>query len=97
MIHFFKFIFLFIIYCNQAYSIELVNLRFGSNGEKNRIVLDLLEDISFNHKVYSKKIEIIFKQPVKIPGRVKTLNGLQSIEYDKKSNSLVLNFDKKIF
>ena len=64
MIYFFKFIFLFIIYLNQAYSNELVNLRFGSNGEIKRIVLDLTEDISFDSKVYDKKIEIFFKAPI---------------------------------
>ncbi len=97
MINILKLFFLFIIYFNQAYSNELVNLRFGSNGEKNRIVLDLLEDISFDHKVYSKKIEIIFKQPVEVRKGLKTKNGLQSIEYKKKSNNLVLNFNKTIF
>ena len=97
MIYSLKLIFLLIIYFNQAYSNELVNLRFGSNGEKNRIVLDLIEDASFDHKIYSKKIDIIFKKPIKIPKNFKTLNNLQSIIYDKKSNNLQLIFNKTIF
>ena len=97
MIYSLKLIFLLIIYLNQAYSNELVNLRFGSNGEKNRIVLDLIEDTSFDHKIYSKKIDIIFKKPIKIPKNFKTLNNLQSIIYDKKSNNLQLIFNKTIF
>ena len=66
LIHFFKFIFLFIIYFNQAYSIELVNLRFGSNGEIKRIVLDLTQDTSFDYKVFDKRIEIFFKDEIEV-------------------------------
>ena len=61
MINFFKFIIFFIFYCNQAYSDELVNLRFGSNEEKKRIVLDLKRDVPFDHRIDKNIIEIIFK------------------------------------
>lgn len=97
MIYFFKLIFFLIIYLNQAYSNELVNLRFGSNGEKNRIVLDLKQDISFNHKVYERKIEIIFKNTVSVKKKIKTKNNLSSIDYNEKLNKLSLNFNKTIF
>ena len=97
MINFFKFIFLFIIYFNQAYSIELVNLRFGSNGEIKRIVLDLTEDISFDSKVYDKKIEIFFKDEIEVNKQFSTKHDLSDIAYDRKLKKLSLNFNKNIF
>ena len=97
MIHFFKFIFLFIIYFNQAYSIELVNLRFGSNGEIKRIVLDLTQDTSFNSKVFDKRIEIFFKDEIEVNKKFTTKNDLSEIAYNKKLKKLSLNFNKNIF
>ena len=97
MIHFFKFIFLFIIYVNQAYSIELVNLRFGSNGEIKRIVLDLTQDTSFNSKVFDKRIEIFFKDEIEVNKRFTTKNDLSEVAYNKKLKKLSLNFNKNIF
>ncbi len=97
MIYFFKFIFLFIIYLNQAYSIELVNLRFGSNGEIKRIVLDLTQDTSFDSKVYDKKIEILFKKKIEVNKRFKTKNDLRDIAYNNELKKLSLNFNKNIF
>ena len=97
MIHFFKFIFLFIIYFNQAYSIELVNLRFGSNGEIKRIVLDLTQDTSFDSKVFDKRIEIFFKDEIEVNKKFTTKNDLSEIVYNKKLKKLSLNFNKNIF
>ena len=97
MIYFFKFIFLFIIYLNQAYSNELVNLRFGSNGEIKRIVLDLTEDISFDSKVYDKKIEIFFKDEIEVNKQFSTKHDLSDIAYDRQLKKLSLNFNKNIF
>ena len=97
MIHFFKFIFLFIIYFNQAYSVELVNLRFGSNGEIKRIVLDLTQDTSFDSKVFDKRIEIFFKDEIEVNKRFITKNDLSEIAYNKKLKKLSLIFNKEIF
>ena len=97
MIYFIKFIFLFIIYSNQAYSIELVNLRFGSNGEIKRIVLDLNQDTSFDSKVFEKRIEIFFKDEIEVNKKFTTKNDLSEIAYNKKLKKLSLNFNKNIF
>ena len=97
MIHFFKLIFLFIIYFNQAYSIELVNLRFGSNGEIKRIVLDLTQDTSFDYKVFDKRIEIFFKDEIEVNKKFTKKNDLSEIAYNKQLKKLSLNFDKNIF
>ena len=97
MIKLFKFIFFLFIYCNQAYSDELVNLRFGSNEEKQRIVLDFSENISFDHKVLEKKIQIKFKKKIKINKNVKKLNKLVRLDYDEKLNKITLNFKKDFF
>ena len=97
LIHFFKFIFLFIFYFNQAYSIELVNLRFGSNGEIKRIVLDLNQDTSFDSKVFDKRIEIFFKDEIEVNKKFTTKNDLSEIAYNKKLKKLSLIFNKTIF
>ena len=94
MIHFFKFIFLFIIYFNQAYSIELVNLRFGSNGEIKRIVLDLTQDTSFDSKVFDKRIEIFFNDEIEVNKRFTTKNDLSEIAY-KLNYSSVAHLSKQ--
>ncbi len=97
MINFFKLILLFIIYCNQAYSNELVNLRFGSNEEKKRIVLDFSEDTPFNHKVLEKKIEITFNKKIKINNKINIENNGVKLKYDEKTNKIILIFKKNIF
>ena len=97
MINFFKLILLFIIYCNQAYSNELVNLRFGSNGEIKRIVLDLTQDTSFDYKVFDKRIEIFFKDEIEVNKKFTKKNNLSEIAYNKQLKKLSLNFDKNIF
>ena len=97
MINLFKLTLLFIIYCNQAYSDELVNLRFGSNEEKKRIVLDLDKDLSFDHKTFDDKIQINFKQRIKINKNIRAKDNLKSIHFDEEKNNLVLKFKKRIF
>jgi N-acetylmuramoyl-L-alanine amidase len=97
LITFLKYIFILFIYCNQSYSNELVNLRFGSNEEKKRIVLDLSNDTTFNHKIYSKKIEINFKKKFRLNKKFKTKNNLERLVFDEKSNKLTLFFNVTIF
>ncbi len=97
MTTFLKFIFLFIFYCNEAYSDELVNLRFGSNGENKRIVLDLLEDKSFDYKVDSKKIELFFKNGLILNKNLKVEGSLSSVNYQEKKKKLTLSFKNNIF
>ena len=97
MINFIKFIIFFIFYCNQAYSDELVNLRFGSNEEKKRIVLDFSKDTFFKHDVFEKKIEISFKNKIKIGPKVKLQNKVVKLNYDENLNKISLVFNKNIF
>ncbi len=97
MINLLKLIFLFIITSNQAYSDELVNLRFGSSEEKKRIVLDFTQDTFFKHKVFEKKIEISFKNKIKINPDVKQKNKYVKLNYDKSLNKITLSFNKNIF
>ncbi|MFL2661588.1 MAG: N-acetylmuramoyl-L-alanine amidase [Alphaproteobacteria bacterium] len=94
---FLKFLFFLIIYNNQAYSIELVNLRFGSNEEKKRIVLDLTSDTLFDYKIQNKKILITFKEDITINKNIKTKSNLQSVSYNKKEQKLSLSFKKSIY
>ena len=97
MINFIKFIIFFIFYCNQAYSDELVNLRFGSNAENKRIVLDLKKDVPFDHRIDKNIIEIIFKKKISINSNVKAKENLDSISFNKQENMLVLKFKRNIF
>ena len=97
MINFFKLIIFLILYSNEAYSNELVNLRFGSHAENKRIVLDLLEDESFSYKLSEKKIQITFNNQIKLNDKIKVSDNLSSITYDIDSKNLSLNFNKPIF
>ena len=97
MINFFKLIIFLILYSNEAYSNELVNLRFGSHAENKRIVLDLLEDESFSYKLSEKKIQITFNNQIKLNDKIKVNDNLSSITYDIDSKNLTLNFNKPIF
>ena len=92
MINFLKFILLFFIYINQSFSDELVNLRYGSNDDKKRIVLDLNKDMIFDSRFFSKKIEITFKKKIKINGNFKYQNNLKKIFFDDSNKTINLNF-----
>ena len=78
------------------FSAEVVNLRFGSNGDKNRIVIDLSEDISFSNKIYKKKIEIKFKKKVKLRNINKKADLLDDIIFNEDLNQISLLFKKEI-
>ena len=97
MINFIKFILLFLIYFNQSFSDELVNLRYGANDDKKRIVLDLRKDLIFDSRVFSKKIEITFKGKIKIKDKFKYQNNLKKIFFDDSNNTLNLVFDRSIY
>jgi N-acetylmuramoyl-L-alanine amidase len=97
LINFIKFILLFFIYFNQSFSDELVNLRYGANDDKKRIVLDLKKDLIFDSRVFSKKIEITFKKRIKIKDKFKYQNNLKKIFFDDSNNTLNLVFDRSIY
>ena len=97
MINFIKFILLLFIYFNQSFSDELVNLRYGANDDKKRIVLDLKKDLIFDSRIFSKKIEITFKKKIKMIGKFKYQNNLERFFFDESSNTLNLIFNKLIY
>ena len=97
MINFIKFILLFSILFNQSFSNELVNLRYGANNDKKRIVLDLDKDMIFDSRIFPKKIEITFKKKLKIRSKFKQQNSLNKIYFDDLNNTLNLIFDRIIF
>ena len=59
MINLFKLILLLIVYCNQAYSDELVNLRFGSNEEKLHGLKQIEDQINTIRENQQKAIRIV--------------------------------------
>ena len=97
MINFIKFILLFLIYFNQSFSNELVNLRYGSNEEKKRIVLDLRNDVIFDTRTFPNKIEITFKTKIKFTDNFKKKNNLNELLFNQSNNTLTLSFDRLIF
>lgn len=97
MINFIKFILLFFIYFNQSFSDELVNLRYGANDDKKRIVLDLKRDLIFDSRIFSDKIEITFKKKIKLIGKYKYQNNLNKFFFDDSNNTLNLFFDRIIY
>ena len=52
--------FLFFFYSSELFSLEIKNVRFGSNADAKRIVFDISNDVTFKNKVLQKKIEIKF-------------------------------------
>ena len=97
MINFIKFILLFLIYFNQSFSNELVNLRYGSNEEKKRIVLDLRNDVIFDTRTFPNKIEITFKTKIKFKDNFKKNNNLKELLFNQSNITLTLIFDRPIF
>ena len=52
--------FLFLFYSSELFSLEINNVRFGSNAEVKRIVFDISDDVTFKTNFSNNKIEIKF-------------------------------------
>ena len=89
--------FLIFFYSSDLFSTELINLRFGTNGSNNRIVIDLTKDVSFNNKIEEDKVTISFNKKVICNYKLQKNNFVESFEFNKKSNELFLKFKKTIF
>ena len=94
-----KFILYFLIffYSSDLFSTELINLRFGTNGSDNRIVIDLTNDVSFNNKINDDKVTISFNKKVTCNYKLQKNNFVERFEFNKNSNELLLKFKKTIF
>ena len=83
-------------YSNELFSTELVDIRFGTNEGKKRIVIDLSNDVGFNSSVSEKKIKINFEKKVLSKYNFKKNNFLDNFVFSKELNQINLKFKKKI-
>ncbi len=88
---------LFFFYSNELFSAEIINLRFGSAEGKNRVVIDLLNDVSFSNEIFERKVVIKFSQKVKFNYKFKKNEFLSKIEFSEKLNQITFFFEHKIF
>ena len=72
---------------NELISAEIINLRFGSNADIKRIVLDLNEDVTFSNKKFKKKIEIKFDKKIFIKNPLKKNEHLTNIILEEKNKN----------
>ncbi|MAI30031.1 MAG: N-acetylmuramoyl-L-alanine amidase [Pelagibacteraceae bacterium TMED124] len=88
--------FLFLFYSNELFSLEINNVRYGSNAEVKRIVFDISNDITFKNKVSKNKIEIKFDKNLSLKKTFTKNNDLKEINFDTASNSIILVFNRDI-
>ena len=88
---------LFFFYSSHLFSADLVNIRFGSNEQGERIVIDLTDDISFNSNIEKTRVILSFDKEINYNYKLKENRFLEKIDFKKKSNQIKLNFKKKLF
>ena len=91
-------LYLLIFFCsNDLFSAEIVNLRFGSDADKNRVVIDITDDTVFSSKVSGKEVKIKFKNKIKTGYKLKKNKQISSFEFQKETNEIQIIFKKKIY
>ena len=91
-------LYLLIFFCsNDLFSAEIVNLRFGSDADKNRVVIDITDDTIFSSKVSGKEVKIKFKNKIKTGYILKKNKQISSFEFQKETNEIQIIFKKKIY
>ena len=94
--------FLFLFYSSELFSLEINNVRYGSNAEVKRIVFDISDDVTFKNKVSQNKIEIKFDKKLIFKKKITKNNDLKEINFDTINNSIILflkeySFSKYLF
>ena len=91
-------LYLLIFFCsNDLFSAEIVNLRFGSDADKNRVVIDITDDTIFSSKVSGKEVKIKFKNKIKTGYILKKNKQMSSFKFLKETNEIQIIFKKKIY
>ena len=88
--------FLFFFYSSELFSLEINNVRYGSNAEVKRIVFDISEDVTFKNKVSQNKIEIKFDKNLTLKKPFTKNEDLNKINFDTTNNSIILIFNRNI-
>ena len=87
---------LIFFYSNELFSAEIINLRFGTDAEKNRVVIDLSDDISFSSDFSEDKVTIKFNGKINVKYSLKKNDQLKKFSFLQKNNEIVLIFKRKI-
>ena len=91
-------LYLLIFFCsNDLFSAEIVNLRFGSDADKNRVVIDITDDTIFSSKVSGKEVKIKFKNKIKTGYILKKNKQISLFKFLKETNEIQIIFKKKIY
>ena len=88
---------LLLFYSTELFSIEIKNIRYGSNGEISRLVFDLTDDITFKSQTESKQIKIFFDNKVFLKKKLNKNKDLENILFDITKNVITINFKQKIY
>ena len=88
--------FIFLFYTSELFSLEIDNVRYGSNAEVKRIVFDISEDVTFKNKVSQNTIEIKFDKTLSLKKKITTSNDLKEINFDTTNNTIILTFKRNI-
>ena len=88
--------FLFLFYSSELFSLEINNVRYGSNAEVKRIVLDISNDVTFKNKVSQNKIEINFDENLTSTKPFTKNNDLKEINLDTTNNTVILIFKRNV-
>ena len=88
--------FLFFFYSSELFSTELINIRYGSNADVNRVVLDLSNDATFKNEITDNQIKIIFNKKIFFKKHYKKNNDLNELKLNNDLNVIVLLFKNKI-
>ena len=89
--------FLFFFYSSELFSAAIENVRYGSNAEFDRIVLDITNDITFRNEILANLIKIKFDEKILVNKTLKKNVDLTELKFDDSSNTIVLSFKKNIY
>jgi len=88
--------FLFVFYSSELFSLEIDNVRYGSNAEVKRIVFDISEDVTFKNKVSQNTIEIKFDKTLSLKKKITTSSDLKEVNFNTTNNTIILIFKRNI-
>ena len=89
--------FLIFFYSSELFSAAIENVRYGSNAEFDRIVLDITNDITFRNEILANLIKIKFDEKILVNKTLKKNVDLTELKFDDSSNTIVLSFKKNIY
>ena len=88
--------FIFLFYTSELFSLEIDNVRYGSNAEVKRIVFDISEDVTFKNKVSQNTIEIKFDKTLSLKKKITTSSDLKEVNFNTTNNTIILIFKRNI-